>query len=355
MPPTPARPDGGSFQRVDYLVECPAGDGVPEVIRILDHDDDNNLPICISSDKKEEGEVAVSIVRTGGGEDVPPFSSDEESDEEEDEDTEDSEGWSDSSSEDTGYDSLSEDEEELEDDHIRCRSPLVQQLSPENIWQHWREACPPVPAGSPVPAGPPVPAGSPVPVAAPVVVPQQLTARRPPVPVRHRKPRGASASQRPEESTPSTASLSSSMKRSREDSHWERVTAKRPRWNCEERTDNSAPSTSDHSSSTNRSWDESYRDSLLLFSGLSLYTKKSRGDSDSEEVTAKRLKRDCEERPDNSAPPTSDLSSSPISSRDESYGYAEPSTSSGISASTNRPFRERHFGIPLWAYDSDSD
>eukprot|EP00064_Thunnus_orientalis_P000093 superscaffoldBa00000004_g93 len=74
----------GSFQRVGYLVERPAGPGIPEVIRILDHDDDNNLPIYISSDEEEEDEVVVGIVGAGGGEDVPPFSSDEEDEVEED-------------------------------------------------------------------------------------------------------------------------------------------------------------------------------------------------------------------------------------------------------------------------------
>ncbi|XP_042287466.1 proline-, glutamic acid- and leucine-rich protein 1-like [Thunnus maccoyii] len=245
-------PAGGSFQRVGYLVERPAGPGIPEVIRILDHDDDNNLPIYISSDEEEEDEVVVGIVGAGGGEDVPPFSSDEEdeveeddqqseSDEEEDEDTDDSDDWFDWSSEDSGYESLSEDEEELEDDDIRPRSPLVQQLPPDNFWQRWREAYPPVPAGAPVP------------VAAPFVVPQQLTARHPPVPVQHHELPGASASQQPEESAPSTPSLSSSTKRSREDSHWEEVTAKPPKRNCEERMDNPVPSTSGHSSSATSS------------------------------------------------------------------------------------------------------
>ncbi|CAK6955087.1 proline-%2C glutamic acid- and leucine-rich protein 1-like [Scomber scombrus] len=216
-----------------FIIERPAEDGLPEVIRSVDHDDDVVLPDYVSSDE-EDGEVEVGIA-------IPLLSSDEEEDmevddrlsvaseEEEDEDDIDIENWT---SEDSGYESLLEDEEDSEDEDFRPRSPLVQQLPPEDFWQGWREDYPPLLAGPPV-VGPPI-AGPPVagpPVAGPL---------------------------EPDECAPSTSGLSSSTKRSREDTHLEEVTAKRPRWNSEEVPDDSAPSTSTSYSSGR---DESYLDS----------------------------------------------------------------------------------------------
>ncbi|CAK6971827.1 proline-%2C glutamic acid- and leucine-rich protein 1-like [Scomber scombrus] len=201
-----------------FIIERPAGDGLPELIRILEDEDHVVLPDYVSSDE-EDWDVQVGI-----GVGAPLFFDNEEdievdSEEEEDEDGDDSEDWT---SEDSGYESLLDDEE---DEDFRPRSPLVQQLPPVDFWQGWREDYPPLHAGPPV-AGPPV-AGPPVagpPVAGPL---------------------------EPEEFAPPTPGLGSSMKRSREeDLYLEEERAKRPRWNCEENPEDPVPSASGPSTSS---------------------------------------------------------------------------------------------------------
>lgn len=136
---------------------------------------------------------------------------------------------------------MSEDEED-----IRPRSPLIQQLPPEE------EEYPPVPA-RPLVAG----------LAA---VPQQRTG-----PSLEGSP---SVSQRWEESAPSTLVLGPSTMRIREESETEQVSAKRQKTSYEERLEESTPSTSGLGSSTHNSGEESYRDSAPLTSGLSSSTNR---------------------------------------------------------------------------------
>ncbi|XP_074525036.1 uncharacterized protein LOC141789511 [Halichoeres trimaculatus] len=125
-------------------------------------------------------------------------------------------------SDDSGYDSMSEDEEEEED--IRPHSPLMQEIPP----------APPAPApvdlpvGLPELAGPSDPAG---PSSGPPGPPYVL--------------------QGPEECAPSTSGLGS-LKRRREESSPEQVGLKRARTAGEENPEDPAPSTSGLSSGSNR-------------------------------------------------------------------------------------------------------
>ncbi|XP_071318770.1 uncharacterized protein [Trachinotus anak] len=223
---------GGSSQPV---IQRPAEDGLPDVIRIVDVD----LSFYIFLDEEEDREVV-------GGEyedDGDSFEDDEEedhymdSDEEEDEDEDDDldlEGLEDWTSEDSGYDSMSEDEEDLEDDDdIGRRSPLVQEFPPEEFWHGWRPVLPPLPAD----------------VAHPQVPEEQLPQVFPPAGPSAEEPSTS------EDSAASTSGHSSSLKRSREESHSEQVSTKRHRWDFEGNLQESAPSTSGlNSSTTRRSW-----------------------------------------------------------------------------------------------------
>ncbi|XP_044024492.1 uncharacterized protein LOC122862826 [Siniperca chuatsi] len=227
---------------VNYIIERPAEDGPPEVIRIVDSGKAPNLPICISSDEEEEGEVVDE------GEGIPPLPSDDEDAFEElmvmveagDEDTDDDEDWSDSG--DSAYDSTCEDEEDLEDDYdddnIRPRSTLIQRFPPENFLQGWRQVYPPE---------------------------QQVEQPEDGLP---------SVFQRLEESAPSTSGHSSSTNRSTEDSYGEQVSVKRQRWNCVGSHEESAASTSSLSSFTNRSRKESYWESAPSASGLGSFANR---------------------------------------------------------------------------------
>ncbi|KAF3707741.1 hypothetical protein EXN66_Car000914 [Channa argus] len=93
---------------VFYIVERPAVEGIPEVIRIFDEDPDNHLLVYFSSDD-EEAERDVVIVEDDA-EGIPPVSS-------EDEDSDDSDNWSDwfESSVDSGYESMFSELEEDDD------------------------------------------------------------------------------------------------------------------------------------------------------------------------------------------------------------------------------------------------
>ncbi|XP_044078630.1 uncharacterized protein LOC122888348 [Siniperca chuatsi] len=232
---------------VNYIIERPAEDGLPEVIRIVD----------VVDEFEEDGHQLMEIDQ-GQDEDTD--------DEEEDEDTDDDEDWSDGVSEDSGYDSMYEDEdfEDDDDDNGRPRSPLIQQFPPENVLRGWRPVCPPVPAA--------------VPVAGPVAEPLDVFARIPDaVPQRLMGPPEEglpSVSQRSDESAASTSGLGSSTKRSREGSDTEQVSAKRQRWNFEESHEESAPSTSGFSFFTNGIREESYRESAPSTSGLSSSTNR---------------------------------------------------------------------------------
>ncbi|KAL7389076.1 hypothetical protein ABVT39_026112 [Epinephelus coioides] len=151
---------GGAF----YIVERPAEDGLPEVIRILD--DDEDLPIYISSDEEEVSEDVVSIedddeVEVGEGE-LVYISGD--SDDEDEEDAQ---------------------EEELSIfDFRRFSRPVV--IPPGGFWPGWR------PFGVPPPEPP--------------VQPVERPASLPPV------------SPSSGDSAPPASALRSPTRRSREDS-----------------------------------------------------------------------------------------------------------------------------------------
>ncbi|XP_026207550.1 midasin-like [Anabas testudineus] len=243
---------GGSSPRGNYVVDRPAGDGLPEVVRIVDVAED--LPINVSSDE-EEMEVGEFLgVRPMSDDDV---ADDEDTDSEEDD-------WT---SEDSGYDTMTDDEdmdseEEVEeedrdveensgydgdgdDDVIRPRSPLDQQMPSEDFWHGCRRVDPPVPCACP---------RHPIPEERPEDGPQRRSLagpRRsePPVP------------QRFEDSAPSTSGLSSATKRSREESDTEQVSAKRHRWNLDGGLDESAPSTSGLGRSTSGSREANHEES----------------------------------------------------------------------------------------------
>ncbi|XP_071333773.1 myelin transcription factor 1-like isoform X2 [Trachinotus anak] len=113
---------GGSSRAV---VLRPEEDGPPEVIWFVDDD----LPVCISSDREEDREVIDEDEDRGDG--IPPLSEDDEEDhfmdteeeeveeERDDDDDDDLEGLEDWTSEDSGYDTLHEDEEDDDDDNFR--------------------------------------------------------------------------------------------------------------------------------------------------------------------------------------------------------------------------------------------
>ncbi|XP_028432936.1 sarcoplasmic reticulum histidine-rich calcium-binding protein-like isoform X2 [Perca flavescens] len=87
-----------------YIIERPAAEGFPEVLRILDDgDDEGDDPAEADVDIREEAS----------------FDNDEEAneDDEDDEETDDSDNWSVSSA-DSGYDSLEEEEEEEEEEDV---------------------------------------------------------------------------------------------------------------------------------------------------------------------------------------------------------------------------------------------
>ncbi|CAK6978400.1 acidic repeat-containing protein-like isoform X2 [Scomber scombrus] len=67
------------LEGVLYIVEQPAAEGIPELIRIIDGDEGDAFPIYISSDD-EEAEI---ILEEDEGEGISPLSSDSEGEEEE--------------------------------------------------------------------------------------------------------------------------------------------------------------------------------------------------------------------------------------------------------------------------------
>ncbi len=154
-------PSGGSFQ-----ISLSIPDALLQAVGLPVPSDDEEgevFPPLPSDDEEDEVEIEE-------GEIVPPLASDDE-----DEETDDSihlSDW-DVSSDDSGYDTMSdEDEEDFEDGSPG--SPLIQQFPRERLWQGRRQVFPPPPVGTPVP--PPVAApvgvlaGAPVPglVVAPV-------------------------------------------------------------------------------------------------------------------------------------------------------------------------------------------
>ncbi|CAJ1065890.1 proline-rich protein HaeIII subfamily 1-like [Xyrichtys novacula] len=173
-----------------------------------------------------EAEVAIEQqvdIAGDGGDDI-------DGDNDDDSYTDNSDDWFFSDGEDSGYGSMSEEEE---DAVVRPDSPLEQEFPPDDFWQRWNQLSPPVPAGSPV---------------APPFSPLTL----PPSPLAG--PPGTSPeAQGSEECAPSTSGLVSSLKRIMEEGSPEQVSAKRQRTSDEDSPDEPTPSTSGLSSSTNRS------------------------------------------------------------------------------------------------------
>ncbi|KAL7387152.1 hypothetical protein ABVT39_019148 [Epinephelus coioides] len=206
-------PDG-----VSVVVERPA-DGFPEVIWIYNDDDD-------------AGEFQVGDARLDAF--IPPVSSDEEDEAEAEEDYHedtDEEHFDDEDTEDEDNDMLDFDDEdwralENEEDSGYGSMSEEEEEDVEN------EEEPP---------------------AQPVEHPEDL----PPL------------SPRSEDSAPPASSLSSSTKRSREDSDTPQVSGKRQRKTCEDCDEEPRPSTSGHSSSTYTSGEEDYRNSAPSTSGSS--------------------------------------------------------------------------------------
>ncbi|KAL7398263.1 hypothetical protein ABVT39_006972 [Epinephelus coioides] len=214
-------PDG-----VSAVVERPTEGGFPEVIWIFNDDDDEGafqdgdvrldafIP-QVSSDEEDEAEAEAE---EDNDEDIDIEDTDEEDTEDEDTEDEDNdmldfddEDWRAlESEEDSGYGSMSEEEEEDVEDEEE-------------------------------------------PPAQPVEHPEDL----PPV------------SPRSEDSASPASSLSSSTKRSREDSDTPQVSGKRQRKTCEDCDEEPRPSTSGHSSSTQGSGEEDYRNSAPSTSGSS--------------------------------------------------------------------------------------
>ncbi|CAJ1058093.1 proline-rich protein HaeIII subfamily 1-like [Xyrichtys novacula] len=175
-----------------------------------------------------EAEVAIEQqvdIAGDGGDDI-----DGDNDDDDDSDSYDSDDWLSFDGVDSGYSSMSEEEE---DAVVRPDSPLEQEFPPDDFWQRWNQLSPPVPAGSPV-----APPYSPVPL--------------PPSPLAG-PPGTSSEAQGSEECAPSTSGLVSSSKRSMEEDSPEQVSAKRQKTSDEESPDEPTPSTSGLSSSTNRS------------------------------------------------------------------------------------------------------
>ncbi|GLD60510.1 uncharacterized protein AKAME5_001240000 [Lates japonicus] len=196
--------EGEDAGGVNYIIERPAIDGQPEVIRILDDDIEDHRPAPFFGE--EDGDV---------------------SDEEEEEFSSDEEEWSDESL-DSGYSTMTDNEddsEDNEDDDDRSCSPLP--LPPTNFWQEWRQQCRPFPAAAPL--------------AAPTGPTCVLDA------------------------APSTSGLSTSTKRTREESDMEQVGMKRPRRDDEDNPEEPTPSTSGLSSSA-------HRDPAPSFPGLGRFT-----------------------------------------------------------------------------------
>ncbi|CAJ1057894.1 zinc finger BED domain-containing protein 1-like [Xyrichtys novacula] len=226
-------------------VERPVEDILPDVIIVVDDipgdivpiyissseddddDDDDDVVVLAGGDEGMEAEVAIEQqvdIAGDGGDDI-------DDDNDDDSYTDDSDDWFSSDGEDSGYGSMSEEEED--DAVVRPDSPLEQEFPPDDFWQRWDQLSPPVPAGSPV-----APPFSPLPL--------------PPSPLAG-PPGTSSEAQGSEECAPSTSGLVSSLKRSMEEGSPEQVSAKRQRTSDEDSPDETTPSTSGLSSSTNSS------------------------------------------------------------------------------------------------------
>ncbi|XP_049446953.1 nucleolin-like [Epinephelus fuscoguttatus] len=263
---------GGAF----YIVERPAEDGLPEVVRILD--DDEDLPIYISSGEEEVSEDEVSVeyddeAEVDVGDLIPPLNFDDDEDlpiyssSGEEEVSEDEVSVEDDGEVQVGegelippLDSDDEDEEDAQEEELsmfdfrRFSRPVV--IPPGGFWPGWR------PFGDPLPEPP--------------VQPVERPAGLPPV------------SPSSGDSAPPASALSSPTRRSREDSDTLQV---RHEGDIEEEDDED---TQDYTHFFPRvQWippavSSSSEASAPPASTPSSSTKRSREDSDTPEVSVKR-------------------------------------------------------------------
>ncbi|XP_051246112.1 uncharacterized protein LOC127357742 isoform X2 [Dicentrarchus labrax] len=111
---------------VYYIVERPAAEGIPEVIRIID-DNGNTVPIYIFSDDEDVEIVVISEDDDEEYKNIPPRSSDDESDGEDDdlsssstsEDSDDTLSFVEEDDDDREHGVEGDDEDESDDDIIR--------------------------------------------------------------------------------------------------------------------------------------------------------------------------------------------------------------------------------------------
>ncbi|XP_071330893.1 uncharacterized protein [Trachinotus anak] len=299
---------------VNYIIGRPAEDGLPEVIRIVDDTEDSDLPSYMSSSEEDDELEAGEVF-------------DEEDD------------WSDAISIDSGYSTMTEDEEDMEDDDDdRPHPPLVHQPPPGNFWEDRRQANIPVPAAAPLAAPDGVPPGFPdaTPVCGPAAAPQRPTVWQPQVPVQPPKllwlPE-QQVSQRLEESAPFISDLSSFIKRTREESDTEQVSSKRLRREYEENPD------------PQQLMD--WHPQVPVQPPKLLWLPEQRVEQPGGGLPS------VSPRWEESAPSTSGLSST-NTSREEDHRDSAPSTS-GLGVFTGRRYWPGPFGTSRWAEDRDSD
>ncbi|XP_050930029.1 death domain-associated protein 6-like [Lates calcarifer] len=229
--------DGEDRGVAHYIIERPAIDGQPEVIRILDDDIEDHRPAQIFGEEEDNVNDDVS---DNVSEEEEEFSSDEDD-------------WSDDSP-DSGYSTMTDDEddpEHSEDDDNRPRSPLP--LPPPNFWQEWRQQCRPFPAAAPLaaPTGPTRVLDAAPSTSGLSTSTKRTREERDTEQVGMKRPR-RDDEDNPEEPTPSTSGLSTSTKRTREESDTGQVGMKRPRRDDEDNPEEPTPSTSGLSSSAHR-------------------------------------------------------------------------------------------------------
>ncbi|XP_025760769.1 uncharacterized protein YMR317W-like [Oreochromis niloticus] len=293
--------------RLDYVVERPAEEGLPEVIRILDDTDTQrisegecgeyffSLSLSTSSGEAQDTDTQRISEREYGEYFSPlspspsfheaPYADDGEQegeyppylpvdDEEVSEPTDNSSDWNDSEewgdwlSDDSGYDTMDE----------RDDSPLIREHPPEPFWHDWQPPIAPgaapigqanaplfpqvvVPVGDP-PAAPPSAASSAAPssAASSAAPSSAASSAAPSSAASSAAPSSSASSAAPSSSASSSApsAAPSSGKRSREDLCPEEVSAKR----CKVSDTFDAPSTSSGSFGVRRFWERPFDFSL---------------------------------------------------------------------------------------------
>ncbi|CAJ1081032.1 LOW QUALITY PROTEIN: uncharacterized protein LOC128379724 [Xyrichtys novacula] len=227
------RADDHPVEDVIVVLDDIPGDIVPIYISSSDDDSDDDVVVVLAGGDEGNNLIEVVDLEDSDSSEETDFSDDGDSDDSDtddsdtdDSDTDDTDDWDSDITHidsDSGYSSMSEEEEEV----VRPDSPLDQELPPDDFWLGWRQLSPPVPAVLPVPAG--------LPVEPPASPPAGLPGAQ------------SSVHQGPEDCAPSTSGLVSSSNRSREESSPEQVSEKRQRTGDED--DDPVPSTSSDLSS----------------------------------------------------------------------------------------------------------